>query len=102
MDSPLVLKLHHYLLLIVKQINIKDRDSSSLNMQYQHNLIIFQLVGILTPLDEIQYWAEIAVSGKRLEVQERAQNFAEILKPVKDCLTNLSGIPLGKLLFLLT
>ena len=57
---------------------------------------IFVLSGIFTPFDECTYWADVVVSGNRLEVQERAQHFVDILKPMKDAFSNLPRTPLGE------
>ncbi|XP_065833043.1 cytoplasmic dynein 2 heavy chain 1-like isoform X2 [Oscarella lobularis] len=38
------------------------------------------LGGILTPVDEFQYWVESSVSGSKLDARERAAHFRELLQ----------------------
>ena len=47
--------------------------------------------GILTPLDEFQYWAETSVSSSKLSKRERAQLFQEILQPLSTEYSNLDA-----------
>lgn len=49
------------------------------------------LAVILTPSDEIKYWEEVAMSGQRLEIQERAQHFLEILQPMSNLFANIDS-----------
>ncbi|XP_077984893.1 cytoplasmic dynein 2 heavy chain 1-like [Glandiceps talaboti] len=52
------------------------------------------LGGILTPSDEIQYWAEVAITSSKLENKERAQNFQELFQPVSREYGNLDALAL--------
>lgn len=39
--------------------------------------------GILTPIDEFQYWADISESAEKKSVKERAAYFTELFKPLQ-------------------
>lgn len=52
------------------------------------------IVGILTPADEFQFWSEVAMTGQRTDVRERARHFQELFQPISkdygsglDCLS---------------
>lgn len=50
----------------------------------QDVLIIFALyAGILTPIDEFQYWADVSESAEKNSVGERATHFTEQFKPIQ-------------------
>nr|CAB3240314.1 cytoplasmic dynein 2 heavy chain 1-like [Phallusia mammillata] len=51
--------------------------------------------GILTPLDECRYWADLTMSGARLEDQERSQHFCDLLKPMEQQFTNIDSLSIG-------
>ena len=47
-------------------------------------LIFFQLcAGILTPLDEFQYWADVSESAEKKSVRERAAYLTEQFKSIQ-------------------
>ncbi|XP_071951365.1 cytoplasmic dynein 2 heavy chain 1-like isoform X2 [Antedon mediterranea] len=54
------------------------------------------LGGILTPTDEFQYWAEVAMSGNTLDIKERAQNFQTLFEPIARDYGNLDGFSLDE------
>ncbi|XP_070553238.1 cytoplasmic dynein 2 heavy chain 1-like isoform X2 [Ptychodera flava] len=56
------------------------------------------LGGILTPTDEIQYWAEVSNTSSKLENKERAQQFQEFLQPVSREFGNMDALSLGEAL----
>uniref|UniRef100_A0A3Q4HAW8 Cytoplasmic dynein 2 heavy chain 1 n=1 Tax=Neolamprologus brichardi TaxID=32507 RepID=A0A3Q4HAW8_NEOBR len=41
------------------------------------------VVGILTPSDEFQYWADLSESAEKSSLRERAQHFTEHFKPIQ-------------------
>jgi hypothetical protein len=51
--------------------------------------------GILTPTDEFQYWAEVAMSGNKLDIKERAQHFQELFQPIAKDFGSLDALSLG-------
>lgn len=50
--------------------------------------------GILTPADEIQFWAEAMMSGSKLDARERAGHFQELLQPVSKGFTEMNSLSL--------
>ena len=58
-----------------------------------HNMHHVNLTGILTPLDEFQYWAETAMSGGS-SARERAQHFQELFQPMSKEWGGLDSMPL--------
>ncbi|XP_033120732.1 cytoplasmic dynein 2 heavy chain 1-like [Anneissia japonica] len=54
------------------------------------------LGGILTPSDEFQYWAEVAMSGNTLDTKERAQLFQTLFEPIARDYGNLDGFSLDE------
>ena len=48
--------------------------------------------GILTPIDEIQYWSEVAVSGTKRDSKERAQLFQQCFEPIAQDFRNLEAL----------
>ncbi|XP_022103094.1 cytoplasmic dynein 2 heavy chain 1-like isoform X1 [Acanthaster planci] len=52
--------------------------------------------GILTPSDEFQYWAEVAISGTKLETKERAQLFQQYFEPITRDYNNLDALSLAE------
>ncbi|CAK8696967.1 unnamed protein product [Clavelina lepadiformis] len=51
--------------------------------------------GIVGPLDECKYWEDVAVTAPRLESQERAQHFQELLRPLQEHFSNVDNLVLG-------
>uniref|UniRef100_A0A673Y6D4 Dynein cytoplasmic 2 heavy chain 1 n=1 Tax=Salmo trutta TaxID=8032 RepID=A0A673Y6D4_SALTR len=51
--------------------------------------------GILTPVDEFQYWADLSESGDRSTVRERAAHFSELFKPIEKDYSGLDGVCLA-------
>uniref|UniRef100_A0A667ZZ86 Dynein cytoplasmic 2 heavy chain 1 n=1 Tax=Myripristis murdjan TaxID=586833 RepID=A0A667ZZ86_9TELE len=41
------------------------------------------VLGILTPSDEFQYWADLSDSGEKSSTRERAAHFTELFKPIE-------------------
>ncbi|XP_033632471.1 cytoplasmic dynein 2 heavy chain 1-like isoform X2 [Asterias rubens] len=52
--------------------------------------------GILTPSDEFQYWAEVAVSGTNVDTKERAQLFQQYFEPITRDYSNLDVLSLAE------
>ncbi|XP_066286377.1 cytoplasmic dynein 2 heavy chain 1-like isoform X1 [Branchiostoma lanceolatum] len=52
------------------------------------------MTGILTPSDEFRYWADTAVTGRKLEVKERAEHFQSLFQPVSANYGNLESLSL--------
>ncbi|XP_074649972.1 cytoplasmic dynein 2 heavy chain 1-like [Tubulanus polymorphus] len=50
--------------------------------------------GILTPNDEFQYWAEVAISGNKLDIKERAQHFQDLYQPIAKDFGSLDALSL--------
>ena len=71
------------------------------NFSYFLCLIFCFCPGIQSSGDECQYWEDVAVSGNRLEIQERARSFVELLQPLKQSLSSLPSASLSELSFLL-
>ncbi|XP_039269307.2 cytoplasmic dynein 2 heavy chain 1-like [Styela clava] len=46
---------------------------------------------ILVPMDEVKYWEDLAMTGLRLEIKERAQSFVEILQPLAKLYSNIDS-----------
>uniref|UniRef100_A0A8C7E017 Dynein cytoplasmic 2 heavy chain 1 n=1 Tax=Oncorhynchus kisutch TaxID=8019 RepID=A0A8C7E017_ONCKI len=53
------------------------------------------ILGILTPVDEFQYWADLSESGDRSTVRERAAHFSELFKPIEKDYSGLDGVCLA-------
>ncbi|KAK6296186.1 hypothetical protein J4Q44_G00338990 [Coregonus suidteri] len=53
------------------------------------------ILGILTPVDEFQYWADLSESGDRSTVRERASHFSELFKPIEKDYSGLDGVCLS-------
>lgn len=49
--------------------------------------------GILAPIDEFQYWADVSESAEKNNVKERAAHFTELFKPIQ----KVSMHPIGKI-----
>lgn len=49
--------------------------------------------GILAPIDEFQYWADVSESAEKNHVKERAAHFTELFKPIH----KVSMHPIGKI-----
>lgn len=58
-------------------------------MKVENLLLVCSSVcaGILTPVDEFQYWADLSESGDRSTVRERAAHFSELFKPIEKAWT---------------
>lgn len=46
-------------------------------------IIYFLYAGILTPIDEFQYWADVSEAAEKNSVRERATHFSEQFKPIQ-------------------
>ena len=40
------------------------------------------LSGILTPMDEFQYWQDVSRSAARAELKEAAESYVDLFKPI--------------------
>lgn len=47
------------------------------------SVIMLYPAGILTPGDELQYWADLAQSAEKASARDRAANFLELFKPIE-------------------
>ncbi|XP_013392185.1 cytoplasmic dynein 2 heavy chain 1, partial [Lingula anatina] len=56
------------------------------------------LGGILTPSDEFQFWSEVAMSGAKLVIKERAQGFQEMFQPISKDFASLDSMALPECL----
>ncbi|XP_025088458.1 cytoplasmic dynein 2 heavy chain 1-like isoform X3 [Pomacea canaliculata] len=54
-----------------------------------------RLGGILTPMDEFQYWAELSRSGVQSELREAAENYVELFKPISKDFGGLDSLALS-------
>ncbi|KAG5269301.1 hypothetical protein AALO_G00200500 [Alosa alosa] len=52
------------------------------------------VLGILTPGDEFQYWADVGQSAERASARDRAANFVELFKPIEKDYNNLDSVAL--------
>ncbi len=59
------------------------------------------LYSILTLADELQYWAEMAVSSKQLAARERAMYFQELLQQIVSDFSNLDALSFSECLELI-
>ncbi|KAM4627347.1 cytoplasmic dynein 2 heavy chain 1 [Polymixia lowei] len=50
------------------------------------------VLGILTPSDEFQYWEDLSESGEKSSVRERAAHFSELFKPIEKEYGGLDGL----------
>uniref|UniRef100_A0A672FSM8 Cytoplasmic dynein 2 heavy chain 1 n=1 Tax=Salarias fasciatus TaxID=181472 RepID=A0A672FSM8_SALFA len=53
------------------------------------------VLGILTPSDEFQYWADLSESAEKNGVRERASHFAELFKPIQKEYGGLDGLSMS-------
>ncbi|XP_071781183.2 cytoplasmic dynein 2 heavy chain 1 [Centroberyx gerrardi] len=53
------------------------------------------VLGILTPSDEFQYWADLSESGEKSSVRERAAHFTELFKPIEKEYGGLDGLSMS-------
>ncbi|XP_056138994.1 cytoplasmic dynein 2 heavy chain 1 [Lampris incognitus] len=53
------------------------------------------VLGILTPSDEFQYWADLSESGEISGMRERAAHFVELFKPIKTEYEGLDGLSMS-------
>ncbi|XP_028975291.2 cytoplasmic dynein 2 heavy chain 1 isoform X3 [Esox lucius] len=53
------------------------------------------VLGILTPMDEFQYWTDLSETGENSTVRERAAHFSELFKPIKKEYIGLDGVCLS-------
>ena len=51
-----------------------------------------QVHGILTAMDEYQFWSEVGTSSNRLQAKERAHFFQELLQPLAAEFANLDSL----------
>lgn len=56
---------------------------------------------ILTPLDELEYWADMSTTSANLSSRERSQFFQEILQPVMADFSNMDALSFSECLELL-
>ncbi|XP_076138461.1 cytoplasmic dynein 2 heavy chain 1 [Alosa pseudoharengus] len=52
------------------------------------------VLGILIPGDEFQYWADVGQSAERASARDRAANFVELFKPIEKDYNNLDSVAL--------
>ena len=53
------------------------------------------VTGILTPMDEFQYWQDIARSGASGDLKEAAESYVELFAPVSKDYGGLDALPLA-------
>ena len=53
------------------------------------------MASILTPMDETQYWADVANSSKKREEREKASAFWNTLEPVANEFNNLNTMQMA-------
>ncbi|XP_058489723.1 dynein cytoplasmic 2 heavy chain 1 isoform X2 [Solea solea] len=53
------------------------------------------ILGILTPIDEFQYWADLCQSAEKNSVRERAAYFTEQFKPIQKDYGGLDGLSMS-------
>ncbi|XP_029136209.2 dynein cytoplasmic 2 heavy chain 1 [Labrus bergylta] len=53
------------------------------------------VLGILTPIDEFQYWADLSESAEKNSVRERAKHFTEQFKPIHKEYGGLDGLSMS-------
>ncbi|KAJ8280434.1 hypothetical protein GJAV_G00054510 [Gymnothorax javanicus] len=52
------------------------------------------VIGILTPSDEFQYWADLSKVGEKTSARERAAHFSELFLPIEKDYNNLDSVAL--------
>uniref|UniRef100_A0A3Q0T4R8 Cytoplasmic dynein 2 heavy chain 1 n=1 Tax=Amphilophus citrinellus TaxID=61819 RepID=A0A3Q0T4R8_AMPCI len=53
------------------------------------------VLGILTPSDEFQYWADLSESAEKSSLRERAQHFTELFKQIQKEYDGLDGLTMS-------
>ncbi|KAI1893942.1 hypothetical protein AGOR_G00128840 [Albula goreensis] len=53
------------------------------------------VLGILTPSDEFQYWADLSKVGEKNSIRERAAHFSELFRPIEKDYNNLDSVALA-------
>uniref|UniRef100_A0AAR2JAS5 Dynein heavy chain tail domain-containing protein n=1 Tax=Pygocentrus nattereri TaxID=42514 RepID=A0AAR2JAS5_PYGNA len=69
---------------VLRHTNTKDSGKRSLSED--------DVLGIVTPCDEFQYWAEVGRTAERSSERERAAHFSELFKPID--YSNLDSVSL--------
>ena len=64
---------------------------ASLKEQYGN-----EMLGILTVMDEYQFWVEMAETSNKLQAKERAQYFQELFQPLASQFKQLHSLPLDE------
>ncbi|KAK3531386.1 hypothetical protein QTP70_018186, partial [Hemibagrus guttatus] len=59
------------------------------------------VLGMVTPCDEFQYWAEVSRSAERSSARERAKQFSQLLKPIEKDYSTLDSASLTEALELI-
>ena len=70
-----------------RQGQISDRPSNTVGEEGEE-----QVHGILTAMDEYQFWSEVGTSSNRLQAKERAHFFQELLQPLAAEFANLDSL----------
>uniref|UniRef100_A0AAR2JK60 Cytoplasmic dynein 2 heavy chain 1 n=1 Tax=Pygocentrus nattereri TaxID=42514 RepID=A0AAR2JK60_PYGNA len=71
---------------VLRHTNTKDSGKRSLSED--------DVLGIVTPCDEFQYWAEVGRTAERSSERERAAHFSELFKPIVKDYSNLDSVSL--------
>ncbi|XP_029699181.1 cytoplasmic dynein 2 heavy chain 1 isoform X3 [Takifugu rubripes] len=53
------------------------------------------VLGILAPIDEFQYWADVSESAEKNNVKERAAHFTELFKPIQKEFAELNSMSMS-------
>uniref|UniRef100_A0AAV2J329 Cytoplasmic dynein 2 heavy chain 1 n=1 Tax=Knipowitschia caucasica TaxID=637954 RepID=A0AAV2J329_KNICA len=59
------------------------------------------VLGILTPADEFQYWIDLALNAEKITVRERAAHFAELFTPIQKEYAGLDSLSMTDVVDLL-
>ncbi|XP_053095782.1 cytoplasmic dynein 2 heavy chain 1 isoform X3 [Pangasianodon hypophthalmus] len=59
------------------------------------------VLGMVTPCDEFQYWAEVSRSAERSSARERAMHFSQLFKPIEKDYSSLDSASLTEALELI-
>nr|XP_023648221.1 cytoplasmic dynein 2 heavy chain 1 isoform X1 [Paramormyrops kingsleyae]XP_023648222.1 cytoplasmic dynein 2 heavy chain 1 isoform X1 [Paramormyrops kingsleyae] len=52
-------------------------------------------LGVLTPADEYQYWADVSATGQKTAASDRAAHFSELLQPLAKDYSSLESVALN-------
>ncbi|XP_072546992.1 cytoplasmic dynein 2 heavy chain 1 isoform X2 [Salminus brasiliensis] len=69
---------------VLRHTHLKDSGKRSLSED--------DVVGIVTPSDEFQYWAELGHTAERSSERERAAHFSELFQPIVKDYSNLDSV----------